>query len=80
MNMGEDNLFLVNDWLKAEAVLGFNFADFIIPEHGSGMVKGSEHGFVVGSVEPTDDDGAVIHCGAGSRRVIESVKMVVSNG
>jgi hypothetical protein len=78
--MCEDNLFLVNDWLEAEAVLGFDLANSVIPELGSGMVKGSKHGFVIGSVEPTDYDGVVIHRGTGSRGVIESVEMVGSHG
>lgn len=80
MNVGDDNLFLVNDWLKAESVLGFDLSDFVVPELGSGMVKGSEHGFVIGSVEPTDDDNALIHGGACCRGVIESVEVVVSYG
>lgn len=61
-------------------MLGFDLADFVIPELGSGMVKGRKHGFVIGSVEPTDDDGAVIYRGAGSRGVIETVEMVISHG
>ena len=73
MNVGDDNLFLVNDWLKAESVLGFDLSNFVVPELGSGMVKGSEYGFVIGSVEPTDDDNAFIKREDGCRGVIETV-------
>ena len=80
MDVGKNNLVLMNDRLEVEAVLGFGFANHVVPEFGTRVIKGREHGLVRWSVKPADDDRLVVHGWAGSGGVVESVEMIITHG